>query len=79
MDVSVIFQEMIVICLLILVGYILFHRKMISEQCSADLSTLVVKVCNPALILVSALDGCHNLKMIRCLRDFCCPAACIWF
>ncbi len=70
MDVSVIFQEMIVIFLLILVGYILFHRKMISEQCSADLSTLVVKVCNPALILVSALDGCHNLKNDQVFEGF---------
>src|SRR5699024_3510156 len=62
MSVGVIFQEMIVIFLLIFVGYLLFHGKMISEQSSADLSTMVVKVCSPALILVSALEGCHNLK-----------------
>lgn len=62
MSISIIFQEMIVIFLLILIGYFLFHGKMISDQCSADLSTMVVKVCSPALILVSALEGCHNLK-----------------
>lgn len=70
MSILVIFQQMIVIFLLVLVGYILFKKKILSYSCSADLSVLVVHLCSPALILGSALEGCHNLKYSQMLAGF---------
>lgn len=39
-------------------------------SCSADLSALVVQLCSPALIIVSALEGCHNLKHDQVIWGF---------
>ena len=70
MSAGVIFQQMVVIFLLILVGYVLFKWKILAFSCSADLSALVVQLCSPALIIVSALEGCHNLKHDQVIWGF---------
>lgn len=70
MSAGVIFQQMVVIFLLILLGYVLFKWKILAFSCSADLSALVVQLCSPALIIVSALEGCHNLKHNQVIWGF---------
>lgn len=70
MSAAVISQQMTVIFLLILLGYVVFRRGVISLECSADLSTLVVQLCSPALIVVSALDGSYSLSRGQLSRGF---------
>lgn len=47
---------MLVILLLIGAGYYLFRNRMMSNCASRDLSCLITMVCNPAIILASAVD-----------------------
>lgn len=56
MRTMVVFQQMMVILLLIGTGYFLFRKHMMSNCASRDLSCLITMVCNPAIILASAVD-----------------------
>lgn len=56
MSTMVVFQQMLVILLLIGTGYFLFRKHMMSNCASRDLSCLITMVCNPAIILASAVD-----------------------
>ncbi|HIS25788.1 MAG TPA: AEC family transporter [Candidatus Pullilachnospira intestinigallinarum] len=56
MSTIVVFQQMLVIFLLIGTGYFLFRKRMVSNCASRDLSCLITMVCNPAIILASAVD-----------------------
>lgn len=55
MDVTVIFNQMIVLFLIMLLGYYCYKKDIITEQSSKKLSSLVVNITNPALILSSVL------------------------
>jgi len=57
MSLSVILQQMGVICILVIVGIILNNRGVVDKMTSRQLSSIVVDVCNPALILASILSG----------------------
>ena len=57
MSVSIILQQMGVICILVAIGIYLYKKKVIDDRTSQKLSTIVVDVCNPALILGSILSG----------------------
>ncbi|MCR5584985.1 MAG: AEC family transporter [Lachnospiraceae bacterium] len=57
MDISIILQQMGVICLLVAIGIILEKRGVVDTLSSKKLSAIVVDVCNPALILASILGG----------------------
>lgn len=56
MSMSLVFQQMLVIFVLMGTGFYLFRSGRLSDKASADLSGLVTKVCNPALIICSAFD-----------------------
>lgn len=56
MSTAVVLQQMLVIFLLMGTGFFLFRKHMVSACASRDLSTLITQVCNPAIILASALD-----------------------
>ena len=57
MSVSIILQQMGVICILVAIGIYFYKKQIIDDRTSQKLSTIVVDVCNPALILGSILSG----------------------
>ena len=57
MSISIILQQMGVICILVLIGIYLYKKRIVDDVNSQKLSTIVVDVCNPALILGSILSG----------------------
>jgi len=57
MSLSVILQQMGVICILVAIGIGLEKKNVVDRLTSKQLSTIVVDVCNPALILASILGG----------------------
>ena len=57
MSISIILQQMGVICILASIGFYLYRKKVIDDRGSQKLSTIVVDVCNPALIMASILSG----------------------
>lgn len=56
MSIAVVFQQMVIIFLLIGIGMILYRRRMLSEEGSKQISGLIINVTNPALLICSALD-----------------------
>jgi len=56
MSVAVVFQQMVVMFLLMGLGFLLARLKVFSTTASADFSKMVTVACNPALIVVSALN-----------------------
>ncbi len=56
MSMAIVLQQMIIIFILIGIGMILYRRKMISEECSRQISGLIINVTNPALLICSALE-----------------------
>jgi len=57
MSISVILQQMGVICILVAIGFYLYKKDVINDLTSKKLSAIVVDVCNPALIMASILSG----------------------
>ncbi|MBO4458862.1 MAG: AEC family transporter [Butyrivibrio sp.] len=57
MSVSVVMQQMGVIAILVAVGVYLYKKQVVDDTVSRRLSTIVMDVCNPALILASILTG----------------------
>ena len=57
MSISIILQQMGVICILVLIGVYLYNKRIIDGSNSQKLSAIVVDVCNPALIMASILSG----------------------
>ena len=57
MSLSVILQQMGVICILVTIGIFLHRNGVIDNLTSKKLSAIVVDVCNPALIMASILGG----------------------
>lgn len=56
MSAAIILEQMTVIFLLILVGYVLVRKNVIQPDLRKGLSALVVNVCNPALIISSSFS-----------------------
>lgn len=56
MSVAIVFQQMVIIFILIGIGMILFRRGMLSEVGSKQISGLIINVTNPALLICSALE-----------------------
>ncbi len=56
MSIAIVFQQMVIIFILIGTGMILFRRKMLSEEGSKQISGLIINVTNPALLICSALE-----------------------
>ncbi len=57
MATSVILQQMIIIFILLLSGFLLSKKQLISSSISKEISTIVIYLCNPALLIVSALNA----------------------
>ena len=57
MSISVTLQQMGMIFILVAIGIFLYKRGVVDNVTSKKLSTLVVDVCNPALIMGSILSG----------------------
>lgn len=57
MEAGIIFQQMIIIFLLILVGYICKKCKLINEDNKKCISSLVINVFNPSLLISSTLSS----------------------
>ncbi len=57
MHASVIIQQMAVITILVAIGIYLYHKKVVDNHVSRKLSTIIMDICNPALILASILSG----------------------
>lgn len=60
MSTEIVFQQMLVIFLLIGVGVFTERKLKFTEETVQHLSSLVTNVCNPAIILMSALDRSGN-------------------
>ena len=52
---------MVMIFILILTGFVLYKKKMISDSASKDLSALVVNVCSPGLVIVSMFNDLSQI------------------
>lgn len=57
MSLSVILQQMGVICILVAIGVMLQKKSVVDAVTSKKLSAIVVDVCNPAMIMASILGG----------------------
>lgn len=56
MSTAVVFQQMLVIFVLIGIGVVVFKKGWCSQGSSKDVSALITMVCNPAIMLASAFD-----------------------
>lgn len=63
MSITVVLQQMIIIMILILTGVFLYHKKMLSEDTSRQLSGLIVNITNPAVLICSAFDDSPKLSL----------------
>ncbi|MCR4764105.1 MAG: AEC family transporter [Lachnospiraceae bacterium] len=52
----VIVEQMLVICLLILIGAFLYKKKLLTDEGTRQISTLIVQITNPAIMLSTAIE-----------------------
>lgn len=57
MNIQTVFQQMLIIFMLILTGAVLYRRKLVSDDTSRQISGLVAHLCNPAHLIYSALSS----------------------
>ena len=57
MSTSIVLQQMGVITILVGIGIFLYKRGVVDDHTSQRMSTIVMDICNPALILASLLSG----------------------
>lgn len=58
----IVLKQMIMIFILILTGFVMYKKKLISEYATKDLSALVVNICSPGLILVSMFQDLSTVS-----------------
>lgn len=63
MDAAVVMQQMIIIFIIVLTGYLLVKLNIFSEQSGVVLSKLVLNVCMPALIIQSVMEAEHSISV----------------
>ena len=56
MDATLVFQQMVIMFILMALGFALSRAKVFSIKAPADFSKLITEVCNPALMISSALN-----------------------
>jgi hypothetical protein len=56
MSAGVVLQQMIIIFLLMMTGYVLYKKGILGDGASPAFSALVVNVCNPALLISSSFE-----------------------
>lgn len=57
MSTAIVLQQMGVITILVAIGIYLYKKNVVDDHVSQKLSTIVMDICNPALILASLLSG----------------------
>lgn len=57
MSAAVVFQQMVVIFFLVMLGVISYHKKWINVDTSRSLSALIVNITNPCLLITSAITA----------------------
>ncbi len=60
MSTSIVVQQMSVILILVAIGFYLYKKKIIDQPFSQKVSTIIMDICNPAMILSSVLSGNVN-------------------
>lgn len=68
MSSTIVIQQMLVILILVSVGVLLYKRKVIDQTVSQRISVIIIDVCNPAMILTSALSGNVNASHEELLK-----------
>lgn len=66
----ILLQKMIVLFLMMMVGYVLYKKKILDEGNSKAISSIVINVANPALIISSAFSGADSIKGRELLITF---------
>ncbi|MBQ9870471.1 MAG: AEC family transporter [Eubacterium sp.] len=70
----IVIQQMCVIMILVSIGIYLYKKKVIDQTVSQRISTIIIDICNPAMILSSALSGnvtaSHNELLMAFLVGF---------
>ncbi|MDD3218883.1 MAG: AEC family transporter [Lachnospiraceae bacterium] len=56
MSMLIVFQQMVLIFILMMMGYVLAKKNILSVDGTQQLSWIVVNICNPALVVYSAFD-----------------------
>lgn len=56
MSAGIVLQQMVIIFLLIMTGYIAYKKGIVQDKAAKGISALVVNICNPALLVRSAFD-----------------------
>lgn len=56
MSAGIVLQQMMIIFLLILTGYVIYKKGIIQGEIAKGISALVVNVCNPAILIRSAFE-----------------------
>lgn len=63
MSITVVLEQMTIIMILILTGVFLYRKNMFSEDTSRQISSLIVNVANPALLICSVFDDTPKLSL----------------
>lgn len=64
------FQKMIVLFLMMLVGYTLYKKQILNEESCKAISSIVINVANPALVISSTFEGAGSIKGEELLLTF---------
>lgn len=56
MSAGVVFQQMLIIFLLMMIGYAAYKKGLLSGEATKGISALVVNICNPALLVRSSFE-----------------------
>ena len=56
MNATIVFQQMVIMFMLMGLGFVLARRKVFSTKAPSDFSKLIIEVCNPVLMISSALN-----------------------
>lgn len=63
MNIAIVIQQMIIIFILIMVGFTLNRTGFLSDATSKQISSIILKVCNPALLISSALESDGKISL----------------
>lgn len=79
MSILTVIEQMIVICLLILIGMVLYRKGQLKDLTVQQISALIINVTNPALLLSSAFSAADRVPTGKVLQGIllftCCYGA----
>ena len=68
MSILTVIEQMIVICLLILIGMVLYRKGQLKDLTVQQISALIINVTNPALLLSSAFSAADRVPAGKVLQ-----------